>query len=136
MNIVDADVSIVVSVDLTQVKMLVNTLTKFLSHFAPKPPVFEIRTLAFGILMAAIGLGLGGGVGLCGMATRMSRARALPRMNGDRSIPTRRPGMRSSTLPPPTPTSSTRVSAVAASRRRMARTRRRSTARTGSAERV
>ena len=57
---------IVVSIDLTSVQLLVNTLTKFLSLFAPKPPVFEIKTLAFGLLMAAIGLGLGLGVALCG----------------------------------------------------------------------
>lgn len=69
---------IVVSVDLTSVHLLVNTLTKFLSHFAPKPPVFEIRTLAFGLLMAAIGLGLGLGVGLCGLSRRYSRSKALP----------------------------------------------------------
>jgi MFS family permease len=69
---------IVVSVDLHSVQLLVNTLTKFLSHFAPKPPVFELRTLAFGLLMAAIGLGLGVGVILCGAAKRFSRAKALP----------------------------------------------------------
>ena len=69
---------IVVSVDLTSVHLLVNTLTKFLSHFAPKPPVFDIRMLAFGLLMAAIGLGLGIGVGICGAAKHYSRARALP----------------------------------------------------------
>ena len=69
---------IVVKVDLTSVHLLVNTLIKFLSYVAPKPPVFEIRTLAFGILMAGIGLGLGGGVGLCGIATKHSRSKALP----------------------------------------------------------
>ena len=69
---------IVVSVDLTSVHLLVNTLTKFLSLFAPKPPVFEIRTLAFGLLMAAIGLGLGVGVALCGASKRRSRSKALP----------------------------------------------------------
>lgn len=69
---------VVVTVDLTQVKALVNTLVKFISMVAPKPPVFEIRTLAFGILMAAIGLGLGIGVGLCGSMKRLSRSKALP----------------------------------------------------------
>jgi MFS family permease len=69
---------IVVSVDLTSVHLLVNTLTKFLSMFAPKPPVFEIRMLAFGLLMAAIGLGLGLGVALCGISKRYSHAKALP----------------------------------------------------------
>jgi MFS family permease len=69
---------VVVKVDLTSVHLLVNTLTKFLSHFAPKPPVFEIRTLAFGLLMAAIGLGLGIGVALCGISKRRSRSKALP----------------------------------------------------------
>jgi MFS family permease len=69
---------IVVTVDLTSVHLLVNTLTKFLSMFAPKPPVFEIRTLAFGLLMAAIGLGLGVGVAICGVARRRSRSKALP----------------------------------------------------------
>jgi len=60
------------------VQLLVNTLGKFLSLFAPKPPVFEIKTLAFGLLMAAIGLGLGVGVGLCGAGRRFSRSKALP----------------------------------------------------------
>src|SRR5271170_5657379 len=69
---------IVVTVDLTSVHLLVNTLTKFLSMFAPKPPVFEIRTLAFGLLMAAIGLGLGAGAVICGVARRRSRSKALP----------------------------------------------------------
>jgi MFS family permease len=69
---------IVVSTDLTSVQLLVNTLTKFLSMFAPKPPVFEIRLLAFGLLMAAIGLGLGLGVALCGLSKHYSRAKALP----------------------------------------------------------
>jgi MFS family permease len=69
---------IVVKVDLTSVHLLVNTLTKFLSFVAPKPPVFEIRTLAFGVLMAAIGLGLGVGVAVCGASKRRSRSKALP----------------------------------------------------------
>jgi MFS family permease len=69
---------IVVTVDLHSVHLLVNTLTKFLSMFAPKPPVFEIKTLAFGLLMAAIGLGLGLGVALCGASKRNSRSKALP----------------------------------------------------------
>ena len=69
---------IVVTVDLKSVHLLVNTLTKFISMVAPKPPVFEIRTLAFGILMAAIGLGLGAGVALCGASRTRSRSKALP----------------------------------------------------------
>jgi MFS family permease len=69
---------IVVRVDLTPVHMLVNTLTKFLSMFAPKPPVFEIKTLSFGLLMGAIGLGLGVGVAICGASKRGSRSKALP----------------------------------------------------------
>ena len=69
---------IVVSVDLHSVQLLVNTLVKFLSMVAPKPPVFDIRMLAFGILMAAIGLGLGLGVALCGLSKKYSHAKALP----------------------------------------------------------
>ncbi len=69
---------IVVSVDLHSVQLLVNTLVKFLSMIAPKPPVFDIRMLAFGLLMAAIGLGLGIGVALCGLSKRYSHSRALP----------------------------------------------------------
>ena len=69
---------VVVKVDLTSVHLLVNTLTKFISMVAPKPPVFEIRTLAFGLLMAAIGLGLGLGVAICGASKRNSRSKALP----------------------------------------------------------
>jgi MFS family permease len=69
---------IVVSVDLRSVHLLVNTLTKFLSFVAPKPPVFEIKTLAFGLLMAAIGMGLGVGVAVCGASKQYSRSKALP----------------------------------------------------------
>jgi MFS family permease len=69
---------IVVSVDLSSVQALVRTLTKFLSFIAPKPPVFEIKTLAFGLLMAAIGMGLGVGVAVCGSSKRYSRSKALP----------------------------------------------------------
>jgi len=69
---------IVVTVDLTSVHLLVNTLTKFISMVAPKPPVFEIKTLAFGLLMAAIGLGLGVGVAICGASKKSSRSKALP----------------------------------------------------------
>jgi MFS family permease len=69
---------IVEKVDLTPVHALVNTLTKFIVRVAPKPPVFEIKTLAFGLLMAAIGLGLGVGVGICGAAKKMGRSKALP----------------------------------------------------------
>jgi MFS family permease len=70
--------AIVQTVDLDSVHLLVNTLTKFIAMLAPKPPVFEIHTLAFGILMAAIGLGLGGGAGLCGVFPRASSSQALP----------------------------------------------------------
>jgi predicted MFS family arabinose efflux permease len=49
-----------------------------LTHFAPKPPVFEIKTLAFGLFFAAVGLGVGLGVGLCGWARKWSHSKALP----------------------------------------------------------
>jgi MFS family permease len=69
---------IVVSVDLHSVRLLVNTLIKYLAMIAPKPPTFDIRMLAFGLLMAAIGLGLGLGVALCGLSKKYSHAKALP----------------------------------------------------------
>jgi MFS family permease len=69
---------VVVTVDLSSVQVLVRHLTSIISHFAPKPPVFEIRTLAFGLLMAGIGFGLGLGVALCGAAKNLSRSKALP----------------------------------------------------------
>jgi MFS family permease len=70
---------VVQTVNLASVQTIVNDLTWFLSMFAPKPPVFgEIKTLAFGLLMAGIGLGLGVGVGLCGAAKHRSRSKALP----------------------------------------------------------
>jgi predicted MFS family arabinose efflux permease len=69
---------IVVTVDLTSVHRLVNTLVKFISMVAPKPPVFEPRMLAFGLLMAAIGVGLGLGVALCGLSRKYSHSKALP----------------------------------------------------------
>jgi MFS family permease len=69
---------VVVTVDLSSVQALVRTLVKFLSMVAPKPPVFEIKTLAFGLLMTAIGLGLGVGVAICGASKKRSRSKALP----------------------------------------------------------
>jgi len=69
---------VVTTVDLMPVRHLVDRLTQFFSHFAPKPPVFEIKTLAFGLLMAAIGLGVGVGAMLCGRAKVWSRSKALP----------------------------------------------------------
>jgi MFS family permease len=69
---------VVVTVDLTPVRALVGNLREFLGHFAPKPPTFEIKTLAFGLLMACIGLGLGVGVAVCGGARLWSRSKALP----------------------------------------------------------
>jgi MFS family permease len=69
---------VVVTVDLAPVRSLVGVLKTIFSYLAPKPPVFEIKTLAFGLLMAAIGLGLGLGVGICGGARFWSRSKALP----------------------------------------------------------
>ena len=69
---------VVVKVDLSAVRALAESLVHFFSMFAPKPPIFEIKTLAFGILMAAIGFGLGIGVGICGMSKTRSRSKALP----------------------------------------------------------
>lgn len=69
---------IVIQVDLGKVRALAESLAHFLRHFAPKPPVFDIRTLAVGLLFAAIGMGLGIGVGLCGWARKLSHSKALP----------------------------------------------------------
>jgi MFS family permease len=69
---------VVVKVDLAPVQALVGPLGDFLKHFAPKPPTFEIKTLAFGLLMATVGLGIGIGAAVCGGATRLSRSKALP----------------------------------------------------------
>lgn len=69
---------IVVTVDLGAVRALAGSLAHFLSHFAPKPPIFEIKTLAFGLLFAGIGLGVGVGIGICGRAQKLSHSKALP----------------------------------------------------------
>ena len=69
---------IVTHVDLHSVQLLINTLTKFISKISPKPPVFEIRILAFGLLMGGIGLGLGFGAILCGASKKLGRSNALP----------------------------------------------------------
>ena len=69
---------VVVTVDLSPVRTLVGGLKVVFSYIAPKPPIFEIKILAFGILMATIGLGLGIGVGICGRAKLWSRSKALP----------------------------------------------------------
>jgi MFS family permease len=68
----------VVKVDLGKVRALAGSLTHFLTHFAPKPPIFEIRTLAIGLLFAAIGIGVGIGIGICGRARKLSHSKALP----------------------------------------------------------
>jgi MFS family permease len=64
--------------DLGTVRALADSLKHLLTHFAPKPPVFEIKTLAFGLFFAAVGLGVGLGVGLCGWARKWSHSKALP----------------------------------------------------------
>ena len=68
----------VVTSDLTPVHRLVGVLKTVFSYLAPKPPTFEIKMLAFGLLMACIGLGLGVGVAICGGARLWSRSKALP----------------------------------------------------------
>jgi MFS family permease len=69
---------LVVKVDLGKVRALAESLSHFLIHFAPKPPLFDIKTLAIGLLFAAIGLGVGLGVGICGHARKLSHSKALP----------------------------------------------------------
>ncbi len=64
--------------NLHSVRALADTLIHILSHFAPKPPVFEIKTLAFGLFFAAVGLGVGLGVGISGWAKKWSHSKALP----------------------------------------------------------
>ena len=69
---------LVAKVNLSKVHALAESLAHFLTHFAPKPPVFEIKTLAIGLLFAAIGLGVGLGIGICGRAKKLSHSKALP----------------------------------------------------------
>ena len=69
---------VVVSVDLHGFQRVVDGAARLVAHFTPKPPVVEIKSLAFGLLMAAIGVGLGAGVGICGRARVWSRSKALP----------------------------------------------------------
>ncbi len=69
---------IVGRVDLSLVQALAGSLAHFLTHFAPKPPVFDIRMLGIGILFGSIGLGVGLGVLVCGRAQRWSHSKALP----------------------------------------------------------
>ncbi len=68
----------VVTMDLKTVRALADSLIHFLTHFAPKPPVFDIKTLAFGLFFAAVGLGVGLGIGICGWARKWSHSKALP----------------------------------------------------------
>jgi len=64
--------------DLATVQALADTLKHILTHLAPRPPVFEIKPLAFGLFFAAVGLGVGLGVGLCGWARQWTHSKALP----------------------------------------------------------
>jgi len=68
----------VVTMDLGAVRALAESLVHFLTHIAPRPPIFEIKTLAFGLFFAAVGLGVGAGVGICGWAHKLSHSKALP----------------------------------------------------------
>jgi MFS family permease len=69
---------VVVSVNLDAFHRLVKVAAAFVAHFTPKPPIVDVKTLAFGLLMALIGLGLGIGVAICGSARHLSRSKALP----------------------------------------------------------
>ncbi len=69
---------VVTSVNLTLVSKLAGSLTHFLSHFAPKPPVFDLKVLSLGLLLAFVGIGLSLGVAFCGKAQRLARLKGLP----------------------------------------------------------
>ena len=69
---------VVVTVDLSGFQRVVEWVVAVVAHVTPKPPVVDIKSLAFGVLMAGIGLGLGIGVGICGRARVLSRSKALP----------------------------------------------------------
>ncbi len=69
---------IVSTVDLSLVRAMAGSLAHFLTHFAPKPPVFNIQMLGIGILFGAIGLGVGLGVLLCGRSHKWNHSKALP----------------------------------------------------------
>jgi len=68
----------VVTMDLSTVRALAESLKHLLTHIAPKPPVFDIKMLSFGLFFAAIGLGVGLGVGICGWVRKWSHSKALP----------------------------------------------------------
>lgn len=56
----------------------VAALARFLSHFAPKPPVINLPLIAVGLMMGALGLGLGLGSLFCGSGRRWTRWSGLP----------------------------------------------------------
>jgi MFS family permease len=61
---------VVTHLDLSMVQSLTGLLVHFLSPLAPKPPVFDLKVLALGGLLAGLGLGLGVGVFTCGRFKR------------------------------------------------------------------
>lgn len=66
------------TVDLSLVDSIVAFLTSLLSPFAPKPPVFDHKVLALGLLLAFVGIGLGLGVIFCGKSRNWTHYNGLP----------------------------------------------------------
>jgi MFS family permease len=68
----------VTRVDLSLGQAIAYKLTAALTGIAPKPPVFDIKVLCLGLLLACVGLGLGLGVIFCGRSRLFSRWSGLP----------------------------------------------------------
>ncbi len=68
---------VVTHLDLSSVQTVTRILTQILSHVAPKPPLFDLKVLALGFLLAGLGLGLGLGVFTCGRCKRWMHWKGL-----------------------------------------------------------
>jgi MFS family permease len=68
----------VTAVDLSLANELAAWLTIIFSKFAPKPPVFDIKVLSLGLLLACVGVGLSLGVAFCGKLRRWPHWKGLP----------------------------------------------------------
>ncbi len=53
-------------------------LSRLMAHFAPKPPVFQTSLVAIGLLLGALGVGMGLGVLISGKSRRWTRFGLVP----------------------------------------------------------
>jgi len=66
------------TLDLAVLHKWLDSITRLLAHFAPKPPVFQTSLVAIGLLLGALGVGMGAGVLISGKSRRWTRRGFVP----------------------------------------------------------